>query len=48
MNFGGLFQRTAVTTGWIWLTLLAVYLLRALSENSRNSLTKEITNDYHS
>jgi hypothetical protein len=48
VNFGGLFQRTAVTAGWIWLTLLAVYLLRPLSENSRNSLTKEITNDYHS
>jgi hypothetical protein len=26
--FGGLFQRTALTVGWAWLTLLAAHLLR--------------------
>jgi hypothetical protein len=25
----GLFQRIAVTIGWAWLTLLAVYMLKA-------------------
>jgi len=28
VEFAGLFQRTAVTTGWMWITLLAVHLLR--------------------
>jgi hypothetical protein len=28
VEFGGLFQRVAVFTGWTWLTLLAVHLLR--------------------
>lgn len=27
-SFAGLFQRTTLTIGWIWLTLLAVYMLR--------------------
>jgi hypothetical protein len=30
--FGGLFQRSTVTVGWGWLTLLAVHLLRGLPE----------------
>ncbi|MFI6602162.1 DUF998 domain-containing protein [Nonomuraea sp. NPDC050536] len=30
--YGGLFQRIAVTTGWIWLTLLAVRQLRRVPE----------------
>jgi Protein of unknown function (DUF998) len=29
VRFGGLFQRTTVTVGWTWLTLLAVHLLTA-------------------
>jgi hypothetical protein len=32
--FGGLVQRLTVTIGWTWLTLLAVYLLRAWSERT--------------
>jgi hypothetical protein len=32
VEFGGLFQRTAITIGWSWLTLLAVHLLNAPSE----------------
>jgi hypothetical protein len=28
VEFGGLLQRATVTTGWAWLTLLAVHLLR--------------------
>jgi Protein of unknown function (DUF998) len=30
-QFGGLFQRISVGTGWAWLTALAVYLLRMRS-----------------
>ncbi|HYT26018.1 MAG TPA: DUF998 domain-containing protein [Actinomycetota bacterium] len=29
---GGLFQRITITVGWGWLTLLAVHLLRDLSQ----------------
>jgi hypothetical membrane protein len=32
VEFGGLLQRSTVTVGWTWLTLLAVHLLRAPSE----------------
>jgi hypothetical protein len=32
VEFGGLSQRTAITIGWSWLTLLAVHLLNAPSE----------------
>jgi Protein of unknown function (DUF998) len=32
--FGGLFQRSTITVGWGWLTLLAVQLLRGLPESS--------------
>ncbi len=32
MNFGGLFQRIAVIAGWSWLTMLAIYFLRASSK----------------
>src|SRR5262245_33168644 len=28
----GLFQRITVTIGWVWLTLIAVYMRKALSE----------------
>jgi len=31
-DFAGLFQRMTLTIGWAWLTLLAVYLLKAPSE----------------
>ncbi len=32
VDYGGLLQRTTITLGWIWLTLLAVHLLRGLSQ----------------
>jgi len=28
VNYAGLFQRITLTIGWVWLTLLAVYMLR--------------------
>jgi hypothetical protein len=28
VDFGGLFQRIAVTTGWTWLTLLSIHVLK--------------------
>ena len=31
VEVGGLLQRTTITVGWTWLTLLAVHLLRGLS-----------------
>ena len=34
VEFGGLLQRTTVTLGWAWLTLLAVHLLTELSATS--------------
>jgi hypothetical protein len=32
VNIAGLIQRIQITTAWIWLTLLAIHLLRAPSE----------------
>jgi Protein of unknown function (DUF998) len=32
VNYAGLFQRITLTIGWAWLTLLAVYMLKAPSE----------------
>jgi hypothetical protein len=32
VDFGGLFQRITITVGWLWLTLLAVDLLRVPSK----------------
>jgi len=29
VNHAGLFQRITLTIGWAWLTLLAVYMLKA-------------------
>ena len=34
VGFAGLFQRIVVTIGWLWLTLLAVHMLRARKEPS--------------
>ena len=31
VDYAGLFQRVTLTTGWIWLTLLAVYILNVSS-----------------
>jgi hypothetical membrane protein len=33
--FGGLIQRSTVTLGWTWLTLLSVHFLKTLPENER-------------
>jgi len=38
---GGLLQRTAVTVGWTWLTLLAVHILKALPGMKRSKYTNE-------
>jgi hypothetical protein len=38
VDFGGLFQRITITVGWLWLTLLAVEVLRAPSEKQQLSL----------
>ena len=35
--FGGLLQRATLTTGWAWLSLLAVHLLRGPSEAPRRT-----------
>jgi hypothetical membrane protein len=35
--FGGLFQRTTVTIGWTWLTLLAIHLLEGRSATEGSS-----------
>jgi hypothetical membrane protein len=35
VNIGGLIQRIQITTGWSWLTLLAVHFLKALPETPR-------------
>jgi hypothetical membrane protein len=37
VGFGGLFQRLTITAGWAWLTLLAVYLLRAPAGRTEES-----------
>jgi hypothetical protein len=29
VNYAGLFQRITLTIGWVWLTLLPLFLLRA-------------------
>jgi Kef-type K+ transport system membrane component KefB len=39
VDLAGLFQRTAVTVGWTWLTVLAVHLRRVDSETREQSLT---------
>ena len=33
--FGGLIQRITITIGWTWLTLLAIHLLKALSQGQK-------------
>ncbi len=37
VNFGGLFQRIAVIAGLSWLTMLAIFFLRALSKTRRQA-----------
>jgi hypothetical protein len=37
VQVGGLLQRATVTTGWTWLTLLAIHLLRGQSATERSS-----------
>jgi hypothetical protein len=39
VDLAGLFQRITITIGWIWLTLLAVHLLKAPSDIRRRMLT---------
>jgi Protein of unknown function (DUF998) len=34
VDLGGLFQRVTLVTGWAWITLLAVHLLRALPDGT--------------
>jgi hypothetical membrane protein len=34
-DFAGLFQRLSIACGWIWITLLAVHMLRAPSQDSK-------------
>jgi Protein of unknown function (DUF998) len=34
VDLGGLFQRVTLVTGWAWITLLAVHLLRALPDGA--------------
>ena len=32
--YGGLIQRVTITVGWTWLTLLAIHVLKSVTENS--------------
>jgi hypothetical protein len=32
VDYAGLFQRITLTIGWAWLTLLAIYILKATSQ----------------
>jgi hypothetical protein len=34
VDYAGLFQRITLTIGWVWLTLLAIYMLKSQSEIS--------------